>query len=106
MGEIENLKKQIEELSARLNDPVSSTSRRTMLANSLQAMLTHVYAISMNLSGWEDQRQEYKDFYVDKLSYKQVKTEKIIKYDLCSLFTNPRTNQPLNLTSKRFPIHW
>lgn len=70
MGEIENNKKLIKELIVRLNDLVSSTSKRTMLENLLQAMLTHADAISKKLSGLEDNRQEYIDFYAEKLSYK------------------------------------
>lgn len=106
MGVIENNKKHIEELIIRLNDPLGSTMERRTLANSLKEMLKHEDAINKQLNGWKDMRQAANNFYADKLSYKEVKYEKITKYDLCSLFTDPHTNQNLDLNTKRFPIYW
>jgi hypothetical protein len=79
--------------------------RRT-LANLLQVMLTHVDVIKNQISSWENRRQQCRDFYADKLSYKKVKDEKITKHDLCSIFIEPCTHQNIDLNAKRFPIHW
>ena len=69
-------------------------------------MLKNVDSITQQIIGWQDRRQATRAYYADKLSYKQVKDLKITKGDLCSLFTDPKTNQNLTLNAKRFPIHW
>jgi len=77
-----------------------------MLAESLESMLTNVNSISKQITSWTDKKREFRDYYADKLSYQDVKKLQITKVDLCSIFTNPQTNQPPPITCKRFPIHW
>lgn len=79
---------------------------RRKLRNSLKEMLKYVNAINKKLTNWQDRRQEARNFYVDKLSHKEVKDENITKLQLCSLFTNPHTYQNIELNVKMFPIHW
>ncbi|HEX4849251.1 MAG TPA: hypothetical protein VFV08_00525 [Puia sp.] len=106
MGQIENNKKQIEDIIVRLKEPTNSTLHISTLAQSLESMLSNVDSISKQISSWSDKRREFREYYVDKLSYEDVKKLQITKLDLCSIFTNPQTNQPPPITCKRFPIHW
>lgn len=106
MGQIENNKKKIEDIIARLKDPSTSTLHRSTLAESLESMLSNVNSISKQITSWTDKKREFRDYYADKLSYQDVKKLQITKLDLCSIFTNPQTNQPPPITCKRFPIHW
>jgi len=106
MGKIENNIKQIEDIIARLKDPTTSTSHRSMLAQSLESMLSNIDSISKQIYNWSEKRREFREYYTDKLSYEQVKNEQIKKLDLCSIFIDPQTNKPLPVTCKRFPIHW
>ena len=90
----------------RLSDPNGSTTERMTLASSLKDMVKNVDSISKQITVWQDRRQVARDYYANKLSYKDVKDLKITKGDLCSLFTEPRTNPNLTLNAKRFSIHW
>lgn len=89
-----------------MKDPTSSTSHRTTLSQSLESIVSHVDSISKQICSWSEKRWEFREFYANKLSYKQVKHEKNTKFDLCALFTNPIMNQPLHSSTKRFHIHW
>jgi len=106
MGQIKNNKKEIKDIIARLKDPSTSTLHRSTLIESLESMLSNVDSISKQITSWMDKRREFRDSYVDKLSYQDVKRLQITKLDLCSIFTNPQTNQPPPITCKRLPIHW
>ena len=45
-------------------------------------------------------------FYVDGLSYQQVKDKDLKKYDLYVIFTYPNCSNFLLETMKAFPIYW
>jgi Mn-containing catalase len=78
-NQIGNQKTELEALIRRLKNSVHSNPQRAQLVESLESILTHVGSVSGQLHIWHNKREEQKHYYANKLSYEDVKKNKLQK---------------------------
>ena len=79
----------------------STLLHHSTLANTLEQMDQNVNEVFREVTKWGTWRDRCRVFYVDGLSCQKVKDKDIKKGTICSLFTNPISNNSLLHITKK-----
>lgn len=83
----------------------STLSHHSTLANTFEQMTQNVNEVSREVIKWCTWRDRCRDFCVDGLSDEKVKDKDTNKGTICSLLTDPISDNSLLHTTKKIPIY-
>lgn len=84
----------------------TSNQNHLSLVSTLEATMTNVDTVTNQINQWKNYRDSCHQIYATKFPYDQVKRKDISNQTYVLFFMDPRTNEPIPLNPKRFPIHW